>query len=108
MNRLKIAQLNCRSINKHKLEIQDLLAKHNITIVCFNETKTKYPPKVQNFNLAAAICDSVTGSAIYIRDNIQYQVLEQAQHKPKPQRMQKSMRDDQDQHNGYHCNKCLP
>ena len=80
MNRLKIAQLNCRSINKHKLEIQDLLAKHNITIVCFNETKTKYPPKLQNFNLAAAICDSVTGSAIYIRDNIQYQVLEQAQH----------------------------
>ena len=73
-------QLNCRSISKHKLEIQDLLAKHNITIVCFNETKTKYPPKLQNFNLAAAICDSVTGSAIYIRDNIQYQVLEQAQH----------------------------
>ena len=80
MNRLKIAQLNCRSINKHKLEIENLLAKHNITIVCFNETKTKRLPKLKDFNMAAAICDSVTGSAIYIKDNIQYQVLDQEQH----------------------------
>ena len=51
---LIVTQLNCRGLNKNKIEILNILEKTQADIACLNETKLgkKNHPKLEGYTLA--------------------------------------------------------
>ena len=76
MANLKVAQLNVRGLRPKLRVIEPILLDKGIHVACFNETKTKQPPHLRNFILAASINDNIHGSAIYIREGLNYSLLD--------------------------------
>ena len=73
---LTVMQLNCRSVRKHKLQIQYIAEKENADVICLNETKSIQLPRLQNHTLASCIKNSNLGSAIYIKKGINYKQID--------------------------------
>ena len=74
---LIVTQLNCRGLNKNKIEILDILEKTQADIACLNETKIgkKNHPNLEGYNLAGNNEHSRLGSAIYIEHRLNYELM---------------------------------
>ena len=75
---LTVTQLNCRGLNKNKIEILNILEKTQADIACLNETLLgkKNHPKLEGYTLAGNTKDSRLGSAIYIKHRLNYELIE--------------------------------
>ena len=71
----KVAQLNVKGLRPKLRVIESILSDKGIHVACFNETKTKQPPHLRNFILAAIINDNIHGSAIYI-EGLNYRLFD--------------------------------
>ena len=75
---LIVTQLNCRGLNKNKVEILNNLEKTQAEIACLNETHLgkKKQTKLEGYNLAGNTKDSRLGSAIYLKHGLNYELRE--------------------------------
>ena len=73
-----VAQLNCRGLNRNKIEILNILEKTQADIACLNETnlRKKSHPKLEGFTLAGNTSHSRLGSAMYIKRRLNYELIE--------------------------------
>ena len=71
-------QLNFRGLNKNKIEILNIEEKTQADIACRNETNLckKNHPKLEGYNLAGNTKHSRLGSAIYIKHQLNYELIE--------------------------------
>ena len=72
---LTVLQLNVRGIRSQLRLLDTLLNDKGAHVACFNETKTKQPPRLKDFILAASIDDIGHGSAIYIRRGLSFKLI---------------------------------
>ena len=68
---LLVTQLNCRGLNKNKIEILSILEKPKPTKLA----RTNHP-SVEGYNLAGNTKNSRLRSAIYIKHTLNYKLIE--------------------------------
>ena len=75
---LIVMQLNCRGLNKNKIEILNTLERTQADIACLNETNLgkKNHPKLEGYTLAGNTKHSRLGSAIDIKHRLNYELIE--------------------------------
>ena len=75
---LIVTPLNCRGLNKNKIEILNILEKTQADIVCLNETNLgkKNHPNLEGYTLAIYTKHIRLGSAINIKHRLNYGLLE--------------------------------
>ena len=72
---LTVLQLNVRGMRSQLRLLDTLLSDKGAHVACFNETKTKQPPRLKDFILAASIDDNKHGSAIYVRRGLSFKLI---------------------------------
>ena len=80
---LILTQLNCRRLNKNKIEILNILVETQADIACLNKTLLgkKNQPNLEGYTLAGNIKHSGLGSAIYIKHRFNYELTETKKYK---------------------------
>ena len=71
---LTFTKLNCRGLNKNKIEILNILEKTQADIACLNEAHLgkKNHPNFEGYTLAGNTKQRRLGSAIYIQHRLNY------------------------------------
>ena len=72
---LTVLQLNVRGMRSQLRLLDTLLSDKGAQVACFNETKTKQPPRLKDFILAASLDDDRHGSAIYVRRGLSFKLI---------------------------------
>ena len=72
---LTVPQLKVRGIRSQLTLLENLLIDKGIHLACFTETKTKQPPRLKDFILAACIDDNRHSSTIYVRCGLKFKLI---------------------------------
>ncbi|MCM1140694.1 MAG: hypothetical protein NC453_19155, partial [Muribaculum sp.] len=77
---MRIISWNIAGIKRRKLEIEGLVHKHQLDILCLQKTRSKDAPSIDGYNCLCDCTDQWSGVATYCRDGFDYNFIESDSH----------------------------